>query len=287
MNAKLMIRELLPRRQAAHRIMSGPLRGMRIVTSWHDYPAAIFGYTERKLTDWLLANALAGETWLDVGANCGYTSLALSRAVGPQGRVFAFEPALATAACLEGTARANRLDQLVALPLALSDSPRPVVSRVATERGMIDSQLPVSAQIEMTAIIAVGLDAIWDGIADGDRVVHGIKIDVQGMELDALRGMRRLLARYRPKIVLEIHRDVPREKVLALLESCGYLLDNEPIDDTLGAFADPHSNASFLFQANPFITHQPTTGSDLHEADRIVATASDHGTATLVSRERA
>ena len=252
MNAKSLVRELLPRRHAAHRIMSGPLRGMRIVTSWHDYPAAILGYTERKLTDWLLANARPGETWLDVGANCGYTSLALSRAVGPDGRVFAFEPALTTAACLERTARANRLDQLVALPFALSEAPRPVVSRFATERGMIDSQLPADGQVEMTAIIAVGLDAIWDGIADGDPVVHGIKIDVQGMELDALRGMARLLSRHRPKIVLEIHRDVSRDDVLALLESCGYLLDIEPIDDTLGAFADPQSNASFIFQADPF-----------------------------------
>ena len=128
----------------------------------------------------------------------------------------------------------------------------------------------------MTAIIAVGLDAIWDGIADGDPVVHGIKIDVQGMELDALRGMRRLLARHRPKIVLEIHRDVPRDDVLALLESCGYLLDTEPIDDTLGAFADPQSNASFIFQANPFLRpqpskhhNQPPAGPPLEEAPRL------------------
>jgi FkbM family methyltransferase len=268
MNAKSLVRELLPRRHVAHRIMSGPLRGMRIVTSWHDYPAAIFGYTERKLTDWLLANARPGETWLDVGANCGYTSLALSRAVGPDGRVFAFEPVLATAACLEGTARANRLNQLIALPFALSEAPRPVVSRFVTERGMIDSQLPSEGQVEMTAIIAVGLDAIWDSIADGSPVVHGIKIDVQGMELDALRGMRRLLARHRPKIVLEIHRDVPRNEVLTLLEDCGYLVDNEPIDDSLGAFADPQSNASFVFQANPFRRDERTTESHRPKEDR-------------------
>ena len=121
MNAKSLVRELLPRRHVAHRVMGGPLRGMRIVTSWYDYPAAIRGYTERKLTDWLLANARPGETWLDVGANCGYTSLAMSRAVGSAGRVFAFEPALTTAACLERTGRANGLDQLVALPFALSE----------------------------------------------------------------------------------------------------------------------------------------------------------------------
>jgi FkbM family methyltransferase len=286
MNAKSLVRAMLPRRHVAHRIMSGPLSGMRIVTSWHDYPAAILGYTERKLTDWLLSNALPGETWLDVGANCGYTSLALARAVGPGGRVFAFEPALATAACLERSAGANRLDQLVALPFALSEAPRPVVSRVATERGMIDSQLPADGHVEMTAIIAVGLDAIWDGIADGNPVVHGVKIDVQGMELDALRGMRRLLARHRPRIVLEIHRGVPRDEVLAVLEACGYLLDNEPIDDTLGAFADPQSNASFLFQADPFITHQPAAAGVMQEQDRVVATASDQGAAALVSRER-
>jgi FkbM family methyltransferase len=251
MNAKSLVRRMLPRRASAHRIFSGPLRGMRIVTSWHDYPAAILGYTERKLTDWLTANARPGETWLDVGANCGYTSLAMCRAVGSKGRVFAFEPALATAACLEGTARANRLDQLVCLPFALSDAPAPTVSRFATERGMIDSQLP-SEGAEMIAITAVGLDAIWEGVAGDDPVVLGIKIDVQGMELDALRGMRRLLETHRPTIVLEIHRDVPRDEVLGLLEDCGYLLDPEPIDETLGAFADPQSNASFVFRSPPF-----------------------------------
>ena len=270
MNAKSLVRGLLPRRHVAHRIKGGPLRGMRIVTSWHDYPAAILGYTERKLIDWLLANARPGETWLDVGANCGYTSLALSRATGPRGRVFAFEPALTTVACLERTGRANGLDRLVALPFALSEAPRPVVSRFASERGMIDSQLPADGRFEMTAIIAVGLDAIWDGIADGDPVVHGIKIDVQGMELEALSGMRRLLSRYRPNIVLEIHRDVPRDEVLALLESCGYLLDPEPIDDTLGAFADPQSNASFIFQASPFFRNEPSTHADRQEAGRAI-----------------
>jgi len=256
MNAKSLVRRMLPRRPSAHRIATGPLRGMRIMASWHDYPAAILGYTERKLTDWLLANARPGETWLDVGANCGYTSLAMCRAVGARGRVFAFEPALATAACLDGTARANRLDQLVCLPFALSDAPRPTVSRFATERGMIDSQLPVDGGVEMIAITAVGLDAIWEGVAGDDSLIHGIKIDVQGMELDALRGMRSLLEAHRPTIVLEIHRDVSRDDVLALLEDCGYLLDPEPIDDDLGAFADPQSNASFVFRAPPF-AHGP------------------------------
>jgi FkbM family methyltransferase len=246
---------------------------MRIVTSWHDYPAAILGYTERKLTDWLLASARPGETWLDVGANCGYTSLAMARAVGFEGRVFAFEPALTTAACLERTARANGLGQLVALPFALSRAPRPVVSRFVTERGMIDSQLPADGGRDMTAIVAVGLDAIWEGIAGGNPVVHGIKIDVQGMELDALLGMRRVLSQHRPRLVLEIHRAVPRCDVLDLLESCGYLVDPEPIDEALGAFADPESNASFAFRANPFLDDEASAGARGQTAGRPVENA--------------
>ncbi len=67
------------------------------------------------------------------------------------------------------------------------------------------------------------------------------------MELEALRGMEQTLARYRPKIVLEIHRDVPRDEVLALLERCGYDTEPTPIDETLGAFLDPQSNANFVF----------------------------------------
>ena len=135
---------------------------------------------------------------------------------------------------------------------------------------MIDSQLAADGQVEMTAIIAVGLDAIWDGVAAGNPVVHGIKIDVQGMELDAAQEMARLLARHRPKIVLEIHRDVSRDDVLGLLESCGYLLDMEPIDDTLGAFADPQSNASFIFQGGPFFGDMPSEFTERQNANRFV-----------------
>ncbi len=247
MGIKSMVRGLLPRRHAPHRIFSGPLRGLRIVTSWHDYPAAICGYTERMLTDWLLEHVRPGETWLDVGANCGYTSLALCRQVGRSGHVYAFEPALATTACLERTGRENRFDQLVALPFALDDSPAPTVLKFTTDRGMIDSQMTTDDPACVAQVVAVGLDAIWDGIAPPNPTIHGIKIDVQGMELEALRGMEQCLSRYRPRLVLEIHRGVPRSDVLDLLERCGYRTKPMPIDESLGEFLDPQSNANFVF----------------------------------------
>ena len=65
---KALLRRFLPRSIHKHRILGGPLRGYRIVTSWHDYPAAITGRTECPLLKWFARNVKPGETWLDVDA---------------------------------------------------------------------------------------------------------------------------------------------------------------------------------------------------------------------------
>jgi hypothetical protein len=83
---KVLPRRFLPRSIHKHRIFGGPLRGYRIVTSWHDYPAAITGRTERPLLDWFAQNVNPNETWLDIGAHYGYTAIGLCRLVGAAGR---------------------------------------------------------------------------------------------------------------------------------------------------------------------------------------------------------
>jgi len=55
-----------------------------------------------------------------------------------------------------------------------------------------------------------------------------IKIDIEGMELPALKGMRRTLRERHPDLFIEMHGATPKEKVeiaeavLELLETCGY-----------------------------------------------------------------
>lgn len=107
MNEKLKwaVRRFLPISVKPHRIITGPLRGAKIVTSWHDYPAAILGRTERALLGHFANVVGRGETWLDVGAHYGYTAISLSMLVGRSGRVFAFEPMVATAGCISRTRR--------------------------------------------------------------------------------------------------------------------------------------------------------------------------------------
>src|SRR4030081_2192460 len=109
---RTMIRRVFPRRIKPHRILSGRLKGKRLITSWHDYPAAILGYTEESLLAWFSSNVKPGESWLDVGAHYGYTALALADLVGPGGRVWAFEPVTETAGHLSHTARLNDVPHL-------------------------------------------------------------------------------------------------------------------------------------------------------------------------------
>ncbi len=242
---KELLRHVLPSSIERHGIVAGPLRGERIETSWHDYPGAILGTTEGPLLGWFAANVRPGETWLDVGANYGYTAIALSRLVGESGRVFAFEPVISTAGCLSRTRDLNGLDQLTVVPLALGSVPDMQTLRVPATRGMADYTLESSSLWE--TIYAISLDALWPALGGADGAVHGIKIDVQGMELQVIAGMRELLARWAPKLVVEFHRGVDRGEALELLASAGYSMDFEPVED--GDRGDALANdASYVFR---------------------------------------
>lgn len=246
---KHMLRGLLPKQIGGHRILDGELRGYSIVTSWHDYPAAIAGRTERPLLDWFGKNVKLGETWLDIGAHYGYTAIALSRLVGGSGRVFAFEPMISTAGYITQTRRLNDLPQLTVVPLGLANpgSDAMEMRRLLTVRGMVDSTVREGGWGE--PIIVTRLDWLWPRLCGADEELHGVKVDVQGMELEALEGMVGILSKWKPKLVVEVHVDVDRAGLLDAIESAGYVRRGVPIEPVAGEieplYVDDHSYAFF------------------------------------------
>ena len=180
-----------------------------------------------------------GETWLDVGAHYGYTAIALSRLVGRSGRVIAFEPVLSTADCMARTREANQLEQLRIVPLGLSSATGVVPSRMAVYRGMAGGN-PARAGASQSVMTA-GLDGLWESLCGRDPCIHGVKIDVQGMEGAALSGMAGTLREWGPKLVIEFHRGVDRQGILDLLEDCGYDRDPQPLELPSGFIEDDKS----------------------------------------------
>jgi FkbM family methyltransferase len=217
---KEQIRRILPRIQKCHHILGGPLRRASIYTSWHDYPGAILGTTEKPLLEWFQRNVRTGETWIDVGAHYGYTAIALCRLVGRCGRVLAFEPVLSTAGCIARTRELNGLRQLQIVPLGLGSCAALESGRLPVVRGMADSTIGRGGWEEPIAVAS--FDTVWTLLCEQDPVVHGVKIDVQGMELEVIEGMRQTLRAWHPKLIVEFHAGVDRGGVLEVLASCGY-----------------------------------------------------------------
>ena len=235
-------RPLLPRTRRPRRILAGPLRGCRLVTSWYEYPAGLLGYTESSLLRWLAASVRPGQTWLDIGAHYGYTALALARLVGPSGRVFAFEPVPSTVECLRETRRINHLDQLRVVPLGLAEPDNPGHINVALERGMANPLTKAASGVSKVTVAC--LDQVWDDLSEGDTRVHGVKMDVQGMELLSLQGMRSTLMAHRPRLALEFHAGVDRDAVVSLLTGYGYRLPGTPLtrsSEAGGQYLDDHT----------------------------------------------
>jgi hypothetical protein len=63
---------------------------------------------------------------------------------------------------------------------------------------------------------------LWQHISQGNPIIHGVKLDVQGMELEALRGMANTLRRFKPMLIIEVHRGVNRGLLLNLIAEMGY-----------------------------------------------------------------
>ena len=94
------------------------------------------------------------------------------------------------------------------------------------------------------------LDWLWPRICGGREQIDGVKIDVQGMEIEVLQGMIETLQRQQPKLVVEIHRGADRDQMLGLIERAGYSRRAVPIEPIEGEVEPQYVNdLSYYFKA--------------------------------------
>jgi FkbM family methyltransferase len=155
----------------------------------------------------LLLDALgAGEVFLDVGANTGFFVLPIAELVGDAGRVLAFEPAPDAARGLRSAARRRGVLSRISLyEMALSDEVGSLSLRAdpahpddTTKRSLFIEDGPVVAEVPVRALDGL----VGSGDVQLPRGMDAVKIDVEGAEVRVLRGMRRTLARHRPRVVV-------------------------------------------------------------------------------------
>jgi FkbM family methyltransferase len=156
------------------------------------------GALEPPKLKWITRLARPGDVVLDLGANIGYYTLHLARLVGPEGRVYAFEPDPTNRTLLRHNVACNGYTNVELVGKAVSDrTGEAQLYRCADDQG--DHHLYDSGEPRPTlAVEAVALD---DHFANYQARLDLLKIDVRGAEGAALRGMKALLQRH-PRVKL-------------------------------------------------------------------------------------
>ena len=172
--------------------------------------------------EFLVSIVQPGMRILDIGANRGVVSVALARAVGPTGRVYAFEPVPEYFAALKENLARNRADNVEAFPLALGDREGPLPFY---QRGEASGITPGEGAAPLTVQGATVDRFLADQAIDH---IDLMSLDCEGSELRVFQGAASLLREQAPRIFCELHHDYLRHlgssarDVAAFLEGFGY-----------------------------------------------------------------
>jgi len=173
------------------------------------------GLLERELS--VVASAIhRGDHVADVGANNGLYTHALAKRGA---RVEAFEPQPECVAVLQAYASRRRLRNVRVHPVALSATAG--IGTLHVPRGSATSP---SASLRASSDDGAALDvplAPLDAFEFADLMF--VKIDVEGAELDVLRGATETLERCRPLLFVEIEQRHHREPIAAVFDEIARL----------------------------------------------------------------
>lgn len=177
------------------------------------------GTSDLEEQDFLAQNLAPGEVFYDVGANKGFFAVLGARLVGREGHVYAFEPFPSSAEAVESNAKLNEQSQVTVIQAAVADRPgrdRLLLEGESSLHFRLSSSL--SAQDNSTSdSISVEVISLDEFVArEGIRPPSLVKIDVEGAEVDVLKGMRQTIETHRPTVLCEVH--WIRDEMIALVD---------------------------------------------------------------------
>lgn len=147
-----------------------------------------------------------GATALDLGAHTGKHALPMGRAVGPNGRVYAFEPIIEKFKALTDNVESSGLAQISPLNVCCLDENK-IVTFIYLPTDPGKSAIHVRKALERDTVEKVYqkcLSIRLDDFFGADIMPDFIKVDIEGAELAALRGASALIERARPVLHIEI-----------------------------------------------------------------------------------
>jgi FkbM family methyltransferase len=171
-----------------------------------------------------------GDTFIDVGGNVGMLTLTGAAAVGPEGRVYTFEPNPEMAGRIRHVVELNDLAQVTVFESGLADLsgtlPLTVVAQANgwSTFGAVNDPDQSLTYRTIAATVARGDDLLPSDV----RGSVTIKVDVEGFECRVLRGLENVIVRYSPAVITEVEPHVLRAagssvaELFTLMRTHGY-----------------------------------------------------------------
>jgi FkbM family methyltransferase len=213
-------------------VLFGPLRGLELRFGPQVTVRELLGFWERNNFAAVIRLRDAGffacahPVMYDIGANFGLYSLLFSSLVGPEGRVFAFEPGDIPRALMIDNLQHNKVRNVLVENLACSNTAGTAefyvannhhTSSLRSERAKSSNAAIQTAQVDTTT-----LDDHWGKVATpGERVVL-VKIDIEGAADSALPHCQRVISSERPFFLIESHSLKEDAAIGALMDNFGY-----------------------------------------------------------------
>lgn len=158
-----------------------------------------------------------GDCVVEVGANIGSHTIHLAQMVGENGVVWAFEPQRLVFQILAGNMAINSLNNVHCEQKCVSDTPGKVkvpvldVSKVNNWGGLSLENTREGEPVDVITLDSLGL-----------LRCDFLKIDVEGMELQVLKGGKIMIDTFRPVIYAEADRENKKKELFSWLHAKEY-----------------------------------------------------------------
>jgi FkbM family methyltransferase len=205
-------------------VAGGDLAGCQILLDMQVDKDYWLGTYEPDLQAALREFVPAGAVIYDVGANIGYVTLLLAKAAGETGRVYAFEALPGNADQWRRNMALNGMENRTRLFAgAVTQASGPVIFMVHTSGGMgkVAGSAGRQEQYQMEiSVPGISLDEFV--YRQGNPPPQVVKMDIEGGEVLALPGMRRVLTEFHPLMLMELHGPESCRAAWETLTAAGY-----------------------------------------------------------------
>ncbi len=165
-----------------------------------------FGTYEKGTLNFIKEHLKKGSTFFDIGANIGLMSIFAARCLGDSGKVYSFEANPETARLLSYNIDLNKISNIEVVDKAVgNDTGRiRIYDNWSVNRGGATLIKP-EKQMNSFEVELIRIDDIFKY---SNSAIDMIKIDVEGFELDVLKGLKEVLIRpVPPKLIIECSAD--------------------------------------------------------------------------------